>query len=56
MNLIRLGSDQQGADAIGILCVSCCDQSDYIPPRRYALFQARLALKELGEALTSHED
>ena len=29
----------------------CCDLRDHIPTRSYALFQARLALQELGESL-----
>ena len=31
--------------------INCCDLSDHVPPRSYALFQARFALQELGETL-----
>ena len=34
-----------------LLIHNCCDLRDHIPPRSYALFQARLALQELGESL-----
>ena len=50
-NVPQCGYCQSGQLMSAAALLRCCDLRDHIPPRSYALFQARLALQELGESL-----